>query len=155
LESGSPAARPAALGITLPAVAVPLAAYVPAERTGAHVHTSGQLPFVDGTLLATGKAGAAVAVAEARACVLNALAAALADTPCQAVVADLRERPLGIMPVILVPCAAQTLERWTFLVVVRGRMSAPSLSMTSRKRSSSAITVAVLGRGRRRSGSSG
>ncbi len=56
-ESGSPAARLAALGITLAKAAVPLAAYMSAERTGAYVYTSGQLPSVDGTLLATGKAG--------------------------------------------------------------------------------------------------
>jgi hypothetical protein len=67
-ESGSPAARLATLGITLPKATVPLAAYLPAERTGAYVYTPGELPLVDGALLATGKAGAAAAVAEARAC---------------------------------------------------------------------------------------
>ncbi|NTW40935.1 MAG: RidA family protein, partial [Cellulomonadaceae bacterium] len=40
--------RLAELGITLPAVAAPVAAYVPAVRTGSYVWTSGQLPFVDG-----------------------------------------------------------------------------------------------------------
>ena len=59
--------RPA-LGIALPEITVPLTAYLPAERTGAYGYTPGQLPLVDGTLLATGKAGAAVAVAEARTC---------------------------------------------------------------------------------------
>ena len=49
-ESGPPAARLAALGITLPKVTVPLAAYLPAERTGAYVYTPGQLPLVDGPL---------------------------------------------------------------------------------------------------------
>jgi enamine deaminase RidA (YjgF/YER057c/UK114 family) len=57
-ESGSPAVRLAAPGITLPKVAVPLAAYLPAERAGGYVYTSGQLPFVDGTPLHTGKVGA-------------------------------------------------------------------------------------------------
>jgi enamine deaminase RidA (YjgF/YER057c/UK114 family) len=75
-ESGSPAARLAALGITLAKAAVPLAAYTSAERAGAYVYTSGQLPSVDGTLLTTGQGRAAVAVAEARACPLNALEAA-------------------------------------------------------------------------------
>jgi hypothetical protein len=56
--SGSPAARLAAPGITLPKVAVPLADRLPAERAGGYVYTSGQLPFVDGTPLATGKVGA-------------------------------------------------------------------------------------------------
>src|SRR6059058_2392774 len=48
------------LGITLPPVAAPLAAYVPARRTGSLVYTSGQLPLVDGSLPASGKVGAAV-----------------------------------------------------------------------------------------------
>ncbi|HEV3355228.1 MAG TPA: RidA family protein [Pseudonocardiaceae bacterium] len=71
--------RLAGLGIELPAVAAPVAAYVPAVRTGMHVHTSGQLPFVDGQLGVTGKVGAEVspdeAKAQARICALNALAA--------------------------------------------------------------------------------
>lgn len=69
----------ASLGITLPAVAAPVAAYVPAVRTGNQVWTSGQLPFVDGELPATGKVGAEVTpeTAErlARTAALNALAA--------------------------------------------------------------------------------
>lgn len=72
-------ARLAELGIKLPGVAAPLAAYVPAVRSGSHVYTSGQLPFVDGTLVATGKVGAEVSPEEAkdlaRVSVLNALAA--------------------------------------------------------------------------------
>lgn len=75
-----PEARLAELGLTLPVVTPPLAAYVPAVRTGGYVYTSGQLPFVDGTLMVTGKLGAEVSVAEgaaaARICALNALAAA-------------------------------------------------------------------------------
>ncbi|ANE03010.1 RidA family protein [Corynebacterium crudilactis] len=67
------------LGITLPTVAAPVAAYVPAIQTGNQVWTSGQLPFVDGALPATGKVGAEVsaedAQALARAAALNALAA--------------------------------------------------------------------------------
>ena len=43
------------LGIELPAIAAPVAAYVPAVRVGDLVYTSGQLPFVDGELLAAGK----------------------------------------------------------------------------------------------------
>jgi enamine deaminase RidA (YjgF/YER057c/UK114 family) len=50
-------ARLAELGLSLPDVAVPLAAYVPAVRSGSHVWTSGQLPFVSGALPATGKVG--------------------------------------------------------------------------------------------------
>jgi enamine deaminase RidA (YjgF/YER057c/UK114 family) len=71
--------RLAELGIELPAVATPLAAYVPAVRTGDLVYTSGQVPLVDGTLSRTGKVGAEVdptAAADlARTCALNALAA--------------------------------------------------------------------------------
>jgi enamine deaminase RidA (YjgF/YER057c/UK114 family) len=74
------AARLAELGLELPVVAKPVAAYVPAVVTGNLVFTAGQLPFVDGKLLATGKVGDAVsaedAVALARQCALNALAAA-------------------------------------------------------------------------------
>jgi enamine deaminase RidA (YjgF/YER057c/UK114 family) len=75
----TPEERLAALGLTLPAVTRPLAAYVPAVRTGNLVYTSGQLPVVDGKLLATGKVGAGLGTAEAaalaRTCALNALAA--------------------------------------------------------------------------------
>jgi enamine deaminase RidA (YjgF/YER057c/UK114 family) len=75
----SPEARLAALGLTLPRVAQPVAAYVPAVRTGRYVYTAGQIPLVDGKLLATGKVGAEIGVAEAsalaRTCALNALAA--------------------------------------------------------------------------------
>jgi enamine deaminase RidA (YjgF/YER057c/UK114 family) len=71
--------RLAELGIELPEVAAPVAAYVPAVRTGSHVYTSGQLPFVSGQLAATGKVGAEVSPDEAkrhaRTCALNALAA--------------------------------------------------------------------------------
>lgn len=70
------------LGITLPAVAAPVAAYVPAVRSGSQVWTSGQLPFVDGVLPVTGKVGhgdglvdPGVAADLARAAALNALAA--------------------------------------------------------------------------------
>ena len=67
------------LGIQLPAVVPPVAAYVPAMRTGSLVYTSGQLPMVDGKMPATGKVGSDVsaedAKAMARVCALNALAA--------------------------------------------------------------------------------
>lgn len=67
------------LGIELPEVVVPLAAYVPATRTGNLVYTAGQLPIQGGELLATGKVGAEITEQEAKAlarvCALNALAA--------------------------------------------------------------------------------
>ncbi len=72
-------ARLAELGITLPAVAAPVASYVPAVISGTFVYTSGQLPFVDGKLPATGKVGAAIdadtAQSLAATCAVNALAA--------------------------------------------------------------------------------
>jgi enamine deaminase RidA (YjgF/YER057c/UK114 family) len=75
----TPSARLRELGITLPAVAPPAGAYLPARRSGAFVFTAGQVPFVDGTLVATGKVGAEVGVEDAygyaRICALNAIAA--------------------------------------------------------------------------------
>ena len=75
----SASARLAELGIELPAVVPPLAAYVPAVRTGNLVYTAGQLPMQSGSLLRTGKVGAEVTPEDgkalARVCALNALAA--------------------------------------------------------------------------------
>ncbi|AUY50997.1 RidA family protein [Streptomyces sp. CB01881] len=69
----------AELGLTLPPVAAPVAAYVPALRSGEFVFTSGQLPMVGGKLPSTGKVGAEVTPEEAKqlaqTCALNALAA--------------------------------------------------------------------------------
>ncbi|MEU2794289.1 RidA family protein [Streptomyces sp. NPDC007100] len=71
--------RLAELGLKLPQVVPPLASYQPAVRSGAYVHTSGQLPMVDGALPATGKVGAEVSPEQAKelaaTCALNALAA--------------------------------------------------------------------------------
>ena len=71
--------RLAELGLVLPPVVPPVAAYVPAVRSGALVFTSGQLPMVDGQLAAVGKVGALVSPEQAkelaRTCALNALAA--------------------------------------------------------------------------------
>ncbi len=76
---GTPEERLAELGIELPTVAPPVAAYVPALRSGNYVYTSGQLPMVNGSLVRTGKVGAEVdadtAKDLARTCALNALAA--------------------------------------------------------------------------------
>ena len=69
----------AALGLTLPTAAAPVAAYVPAVKTGNLVFTAGQLPVVDGKLLLTGKVGSDVTPEDAKKmaeiCALNALAA--------------------------------------------------------------------------------
>jgi len=75
----SVSAKLAELGIELPDVVPPLAAYVPAVRTGNLVYTAGQLPMKAGSLVQSGKVGAAVTPEDgkalARVCALNALAA--------------------------------------------------------------------------------
>ncbi|WP_436699071.1 RidA family protein [Nocardioides sp. BYT-33-1] len=75
----TPEERLAELGLTVPEVVPPVAAYIPAIRSGERVYTSGQLPMRDGALMATGKVGATVsaedAYACARQCALNAIAA--------------------------------------------------------------------------------
>ena len=67
------------LGLTLPVAAAPVAAYVPAVKTGNLVFTAGQLPIVDGKVVITGKVGAEVTPEQAKdmaqICALNALAA--------------------------------------------------------------------------------
>lgn len=74
-----PRARLAELGLTLPPVTPPVAAYVPAVQSGNYVYVSGQLPLVDGALLASGKVGAEVSPEAAKElaarCALNGLAA--------------------------------------------------------------------------------
>ncbi|GAB2722130.1 RidA family protein [Kitasatospora kifunensis] len=76
---GAVESRLAELGLTLPEVAAPVAAYVPAVRSGEYVLTSGQLPMVQGKLQHTGKVGAEVTAEQAKElaqiCALNALAA--------------------------------------------------------------------------------
>ncbi|MBT2368003.1 MULTISPECIES: RidA family protein [unclassified Streptomyces] len=77
--SGVVERRLAELGLTLPEVVPPLAAYQPAVISGAYVYTAGQLPMVEGKLPVTGKVGGEVTPEEAkklaRICGLNALAA--------------------------------------------------------------------------------
>jgi len=69
----------AELGLTLPVAAAPVAAYVPAVKTGNLVFTAGQLPIIDGKVVITGKVGAEVTPEQAKdmaqICALNALAA--------------------------------------------------------------------------------
>ncbi len=79
----SPEERLVELGLTLPEVTAPLAAYVPTVRTGDHVYTSGQLPFIEGGLPATGKVGVDVTPEKAKElaalCALNGIAAVRAE----------------------------------------------------------------------------
>jgi enamine deaminase RidA (YjgF/YER057c/UK114 family) len=79
----TPEERLAELGLTVPGVAKPVAAYVPAIRTGSYVYTSGQLPMRDGELITTGKVGGSVTAEQAaecaQQCALNAIAAVRAE----------------------------------------------------------------------------
>ena len=85
----TPEDRLAAMGLSVPEVATPVASYVPALRSGDHVYTSGQLPMRDGELMGTGKVGEAVGVEEATAyaqqCALNAIAAVRSQVPLEQV----------------------------------------------------------------------
>jgi enamine deaminase RidA (YjgF/YER057c/UK114 family) len=78
-----PSEQLAALDIALPPVPAPVAAYLPAVRSGRLVFTAGQLPFIDGALPATGKVGSTVSADEAaklaRTAALNAVAVVAAE----------------------------------------------------------------------------
>jgi enamine deaminase RidA (YjgF/YER057c/UK114 family) len=82
--------RLGALGLTVHEVIPPVAAYVPAVRTGNYVYTAGQLPFVNGVLADTGKVGAEVTPERANElaaiCALNAIAAVKSVVPLDSVV---------------------------------------------------------------------
>jgi enamine deaminase RidA (YjgF/YER057c/UK114 family) len=79
----TPEERLAALGLSVPEVAKPVAAYVPAIRTGNYIFTSGQLPMRSGELMYAGKVGGEVSPEEgvecAQQCALNAIAAVRAE----------------------------------------------------------------------------
>ncbi len=72
-------ARLAELGLALPEVATPAGAYVPAVISGNLVFTAGQIPLVDGKLMAEGRLGAEISAEAgkeiAQRCALNAIAA--------------------------------------------------------------------------------
>jgi enamine deaminase RidA (YjgF/YER057c/UK114 family) len=86
----SVADRLAELGIELPEASAPAGSYVPTVRTGNLIFTSGQVPFVNGKLPATGKVGAEVSPEDAkgyaRQCAINVLAAVQAAVGLDAVV---------------------------------------------------------------------
>ena len=75
----TPEQRLEELGLGIPEVAKPVAAYVPAVQTGRYVYTSGQLPLREGRLITTGKVGGEVGPEQAaecaEQCALNAFAA--------------------------------------------------------------------------------
>ncbi|MFD2356494.1 RidA family protein [Nonomuraea ferruginea] len=99
----TPEQKIADLGLELPEVVAPLAAYVPTVRTGNLVYTSGQVPVVKGEVRFTGKLGADVTVEDgqeaARICALNALAALKAE------VGDLAEVKRIVKAVVFVASA--------------------------------------------------
>ena len=80
--------------LSLPVAAKPLAAYVPAVKTGNLVFTAGQLPMVNGEIAKTGKVGAEISVDEAKnlaeICALNALAAVELVAPVDSIVKVVR-----------------------------------------------------------------
>ena len=87
-------AKLAEKGLTLPVAAKPVAAYVPAVKTGKVVFTAGQLPLVNGEMAKTGKVGADVTVEEAKhladICAINALAAVELVAPVDSIVQVVR-----------------------------------------------------------------
>jgi enamine deaminase RidA (YjgF/YER057c/UK114 family) len=78
------------LGLELPVATKPVAAYVPATRTGNLIFTSGQLPIVDGEMVATGKVGQEIDVDQAKLlaeiCALNCLAALETLVPIEKII---------------------------------------------------------------------
>jgi enamine deaminase RidA (YjgF/YER057c/UK114 family) len=87
-------AKLAELGLKLPVAALPVAAYVPAVRTGNLVFTAGQLPLVDGKIPFIGKVGGEVTPEQAnqmaQVCILNALAAVELVAPVDSIVKVVR-----------------------------------------------------------------
>ena len=87
-------AKLAEKGLTLPVAAKPVAAYVPATRTGKLVFTAGQLPLVDGAMADTGKVGDAITQERAKElaeiCALNCLAAVELVAPVDSIVKVVR-----------------------------------------------------------------
>ena len=87
-------AKLAEKGLTLPVAAKPVAAYVPATKTGNLVFTAGQLPLVNGEMAKTGKVGTDVTLEEAKhlaeICALNTLAAVDLVAPVDSIVQVVR-----------------------------------------------------------------
>ena len=87
-------AKLAEKGLTLPVAAKPVAAYLPAVRTGQIVFTAGQLPLVDGAMADTGKVGAEITQERAKElaeiCALNCLAAVELVAPVDMIVKVVR-----------------------------------------------------------------
>jgi enamine deaminase RidA (YjgF/YER057c/UK114 family) len=82
------------LGLQVPVAAKPVAAYVPAIRTGSLIFTAGQLPLIDGQMVAVGKVGGEVEVGQAKklaeVCALNCLAAVETIVPIEKITRIIR-----------------------------------------------------------------
>ena len=97
-----PHERLAELGISVPQVVSPLAAYVPARRSGAYVHTSGQLPMHEGSMVAVGKVGAEVSAEQATDCARQAALNAIAAVASQVDLDDV----VGVVKVVVYVASA-------------------------------------------------
>jgi enamine deaminase RidA (YjgF/YER057c/UK114 family) len=82
------------MGLSVPVASIPLAAYLPAVRTGNLIYTAGQLPIIDGQIVATGKVGRDVTTEDgkrlAEVCALNCLAAVETLVPIEKIVRVVR-----------------------------------------------------------------
>ena len=97
-----PHERLAELGLSVPEVVPPLAAYVPARRSGAYVHTSGQLPMREGSMVAVGKVGAEVSAEQATDCARQAALNAIAALASQVELDDV----VGVVKVVVYVASA-------------------------------------------------
>jgi enamine deaminase RidA (YjgF/YER057c/UK114 family) len=99
---GGPRERLTELGLSVPEVVPPLAAYVPARRSGAYIHTSGQLPMRDGSMVAVGKVGAEVSAEQATDCARQAALNAIAAVASQVDLDDV----VGVVKVVVFVASA-------------------------------------------------
>ena len=99
---GGPRERLTELGLSVPEVVPPLAAYVPARRSGAYIHTSGQLPMRDGSMVAVGKVGAEVSAEQATDCARQAALNAIAAVASQVDLDDV----VGVVKVVVYVASA-------------------------------------------------
>jgi enamine deaminase RidA (YjgF/YER057c/UK114 family) len=97
-----PHERLAELGLSVPEVVPPLAAYVPARRSRSYVHTSGQLPMREGSMVAVGKVGAEVSAEQATDCARQAALNAIAAVASQVDLDDV----VGVVKVVVYVASA-------------------------------------------------
>jgi enamine deaminase RidA (YjgF/YER057c/UK114 family) len=82
------------MGLSVPVASIPLAAYLPAVRTGNLIFTAGQLPLINGKIVSTGKVGREVTAEDgkrlAEVCALNCLAAVETLVPIEKIIRVVR-----------------------------------------------------------------